>query len=33
MLDLWKAAAPDIDILSSDTTKQPSENFRMINLR
>jgi hypothetical protein len=33
MLDLWKAAAPDIDILSSDTTKNPSENFRMINSR
>ena len=30
MLDLWKAAAPDIDILSPDTSKQPSENFRMI---
>ena len=33
MLDLWKATAPDIDILSSDTSKQPSANFRMINSR
>ena len=30
MLDLWKAAAPDIDILSPDTSKQPFGNFRMI---
>jgi hypothetical protein len=30
MLDLWKAAAPDIDILCPDTSKQPLGNFRMI---
>jgi len=30
MLDFWKATAPDIDILSADTSKQPSANFRMI---
>lgn len=30
MIDVWKAAAPDIDILASDTSKQPSANFRMI---
>jgi hypothetical protein len=33
MLDLWKAAAPDIDILSSDTSVQPFGNFRRINSR
>jgi hypothetical protein len=33
MLDLWKAAAPDIDILSADTSVQPLVNFRMINSR
>ena len=33
MLDLWKATAPDIDILSADTSVQPFINFRMINLR
>ena len=33
MLDLWKAAAPDIDILSSDTSVQPFGNFRRINAR
>ena len=33
LLDLWKATAPNIDILSSDTSKQPSANFRMINAR
>ncbi len=33
MLDLWKANAPDIDIISSDTSKQPSANFRMIAAR
>jgi hypothetical protein len=33
MLDLWKAAAPDIDILSADTSVQPVVNFRMINSR
>jgi hypothetical protein len=33
MLDLWKAAAPDIDILSADTSVQPFVNFRMINSR
>ena len=33
MLDLWKAAAPDIDILSSDTSVQPFGNFRMVNTR
>jgi len=33
MLDLWKAAAPDIDILSADTSVQPFGNFRMINSR
>ena len=30
MLDLWKAAAPDIDILASDTSSQPSSNYRLI---
>ena len=33
MLDLWKATAPDIDILSADTSVQPVVNFRMINAR
>jgi hypothetical protein len=33
MLDLWKAVAPDIDILSADTSVQPVVNFRMINAR
>jgi hypothetical protein len=33
MLDLWKAAAPDIDILSADTSVQPFGNFRTINSR
>ena len=33
MLNLWKAAAPDIDILSADTSVQPVINFRMINAR
>jgi hypothetical protein len=33
MLDLWKATAPDIDILSADTSVQPFVNFRMINSR
>jgi hypothetical protein len=33
MLDLWKATAPDIDILSADTSVQPFVNFRMINAR
>jgi Domain of unknown function (DUF5597) len=33
MLDLWKAMAPDIDILSSDTSVQPFGNFRFINTR
>jgi len=33
MLDLWKATAPDIDILSADTSVQPVVNFRMINSR
>jgi hypothetical protein len=33
MLDLWKATAPDIDILSADTSVQPVINFRMINSR
>jgi hypothetical protein len=33
MLDLWKANAPDIDILSADTSVQPLVNFRMINAR
>jgi hypothetical protein len=33
MLDLWKAAAPDIDILSADTSVQPVINFRLINSR
>jgi len=33
MLDLWKAVAPDIDILSADTSVQPVVNFRMINSR
>ena len=33
MLDLWKAVAPDIDILSADTSVQPFVNFRMINSR
>jgi len=33
MLDLWKATAPDIDILSSDTSVQPFGNFRRINAR
>jgi hypothetical protein len=33
MLDLWKANAPDIDILSSDTSKQPTALFLMINRR
>ncbi len=33
MLDLWKASAPDIDILSADTSVQPFVNFRMINSR
>ena len=33
MLDLWKAAAPSIDILSSDTSVQPFGNFRRINTR
>jgi hypothetical protein len=30
MLDLWKAAAPDIDILASDTSSQPSNNYRLL---
>jgi hypothetical protein len=30
MLDLWKAAAPDIDILGSDTSSQPSSNYKVI---
>jgi len=30
MLDLWKATAPDIDILSSDTSSQPGDPYRMI---
>jgi hypothetical protein len=33
MLDLWKATAPDIDILSADTSVQPTINFRLINAR
>ncbi len=33
MLDFWKATAPDIDILSSDTSVQPFGNFRRINSR
>jgi hypothetical protein len=33
MLDLWKANAPDIDVLSADTSVQPLVNFRMINAR
>ncbi|MGA3181143.1 MAG: DUF5597 domain-containing protein [Verrucomicrobiota bacterium] len=33
MLDLWKSSAPDIDILSADTSVQPLVNFRMINGR
>jgi len=32
-LDLWKANAPDIDVLSADTSVQPLVNFRMINAR
>jgi hypothetical protein len=30
MLDLWKATAPDINILSSDTSSQPTNPYRMI---
>jgi len=30
MLDLWKATAPDIDILSSDTSSQPGDPYRLI---
>ncbi|MGA2119838.1 MAG: DUF5597 domain-containing protein [Bryobacteraceae bacterium] len=33
MLDLWKAAAPEIDILSSDTSAQPTNPYRMISSR
>jgi hypothetical protein len=33
MLDLWKATAPDIDILSSDTSAQPTNPYRMISSR
>jgi len=33
MLDLWKANAPDLDIISADTSVQPFVNFRMINAR
>jgi len=33
MLDLWKATAPDIDILCSDTSVQPFGNFRLITTR
>ena len=33
MLDLWKAAAPDIDILSADTSVMPVINFKIINAR
>jgi hypothetical protein len=30
MLYLWKAAAPDIDMLASDTSSQPTADYRLI---
>jgi beta-galactosidase GanA len=30
MLDLWKATAPNIDILGSDTSSQPSSSYRLL---